>query len=40
VARTGFDKRKNEEFGATLFPFHLCCLVHIWHRNILHDGAA
>jgi hypothetical protein len=23
VARTGFDERKNEEFGATLFPFYL-----------------
>jgi hypothetical protein len=23
VAWTGFDERKNEEFGATLFPFHL-----------------
>src|SRR5260370_11419871 len=23
VARPSFDERKNEEFGATLFPFHL-----------------
>ena len=23
VARTGFDERKNEQLGATLFPFHL-----------------
>src|SRR5580704_18913424 len=41
VARTGFDERKNEEFGATFFPFYLRgYLVHIWHRNILESCAA
>jgi hypothetical protein len=36
VARTCFDERKNEQFGATFFPLHsLGCPLHIWQHNIL-----